>query len=424
MRLERKDLRKFVIEALLKEEVSQNNNSQNVTDKSGNRFSVSSVGDITLIKNGKRIAFQGEQKRKVALNLIDDLKSMNKPIPSGLIKRAPDPDFIDVNYEIVDEKSYRFKILPDGKLFLLSNSGKLINKEITGTNKSKAAKVLQDLVKDKKRSYPYLFKIETSASQSAAGSSSTSGKSSKKGIEYFPGYDGKILTSDFMAIEPKKDKDMVVGACETDGCAQFVRETLGPHVGNYVGNAWHAHGRLARESAFNSLTPAQTAEAAKLFSEINAKPQEKAFERKVKSFVSKLIPDQSQFSDLSLGDVVGLYYNTSDNFTKAFFEGATGRQSMGKESQVSSGPYFLTDEGNPWTPDLLGKKIPFQPGKTLQGGGGFGMNTHIGFVGAMVDGVPIIYHNVHHTVLATGLQAMNKNNLAIVWAGRLAKTNA
>ena len=52
------------------------------------------------------------------------------------------------------------------------------------------------------------------------------------------------------------------------------------------------------------------------------------------------------------------------------------------------------------------------------------MNTHIGFVGAMVDGVPIIYHNVHHTVLATGLQAMNKNNLAIVWAGRLAKTNA
>lgn len=428
MRLERKDLRKFVIEILLKEafnekdlgkkvfsenkaSLAQTNNPQNATDKSGNRFSISLTGDITLIKeDGQQITFKGEQKRKVASNLIDDLKSMDKAIPEGLTKIIP-----NIDYEIVDEEQYRFKIFPSGQLFLLSKSGKLINREITGQNKSKAAKVLQALVKVKQRSYPYLFKISTTSA------TQTADKSSKKGVQYFPGYDGKILTSIAVTIEPKKEANMVVGACKASGCAQFVRETLGPHVGNYVGNAWHAHGRFAQESAFNSLTPEQTAEAAKLFSLINAKPQEKAFEAQVKSFVKKLIPDQSQFSDLALGDVVGLYYNTSDNFTKAFFEGATGYQSMGNERKVSNGPYFLTDAGEPWKPESLEKNINFKPGRTLQGGDGFGMNTHIGFVGAMVDGVPIIYHNVHQAVFATGLQAMNKNGLAIVWAGRLAK---
>jgi len=418
MRLKRKDLRKLIIETLLKEA-----SAQNVTDKSGNSFLISSEGDITLVKNGKKTSFEGEQKRKVALNLIDDLKSMNKPIPSGLIKRAPDPDFIDLNYEIVDEDLYRFKILPDGKLFLLSKSGKLINKEITEPNKSKAVKVLQDLVKDKKKSYPYLFKISTSSvDQAGSSASSRPGNDQKTGIQYYPGYNGKILTNNIANIKPSKDEDMIVGACETDGCAQFVRETLGPHVGNYVGNAWHAHGRFAKESAFNSLTPDQQAEAAKLFSAINANPKEKAYEGPARAFVKSLIPDQSQFRNLALGDVVGLYYNPSDNFTKAFFEGATGHQSMGKESKVSNGPFFLTDTGEPWSPVLLGQKIKFKPGKTLEGGKGFGMNTHIGFVGAMVDGVPIIYHNVHHVVKATGLEAMSKRGLSIVWAGRLAKS--
>lgn len=433
MRLERKALRKFVIETLLKEAFDKKSSrskkvvsevkganadgdkSQNVQDKSGNNFSISPEGEISLIKDSQKITFEGEQKRKVASNLIDDLKSMDKAIPTGLTKIIP-----NIDYEIVDEANYRFKIFPSGQLFLLSKSGKLINREITGQNKSKAAKVLQDLVKDKQSSYPYLFKISTtSATQADAGSLPGAGKTSKKGVQYFPGYDGKILTSIAVTIEPKKEANMVVGACKTDGCAQFVRETLGPHVGNYVGNAWHAHGRFAQKSAFNSLTSEQTAKAAKLFSVINAKPQEKAFEKEVKAFVSDLIPDQSQFSDLSLGDVVGLYYNTSDNFTKAFFEGATGHQSMGKDSKVSSGPFFLTSQGDPWTPGLLGKKIPFQPGRTLSSGGGFGMNTHVGFVGALVDGVPIIYHNIHHTVYATGLEAMSKNGLAIVWAGRL-----
>ena len=199
MRLNRSDIRKLIIETLLKEA-----EDQNVKDKSGNSFSISSEGDIFLVKNGKKTSFKGEQKRKVALNLIDDLKSMNKSIPSGLIKKAPDPDFIDANYEIVDEGSYRFKILPDGKLFLLSNRGKLINKEITGENKSKAAKTLQDLVKDKKSSYPYLFKIKTisttsttSATQADAGSKVSSQDMfavvDNKGTHYRVLTDGEIF---------------------------------------------------------------------------------------------------------------------------------------------------------------------------------------------------------------------------------------
>lgn len=438
MRLKRQDLRKIIIEILLKEVDDENlrgprtvaplarpfvklsNDPQEVEDKSGNLFSVSPTGDITFLgtrdkKIANPITFDGDKKLKVASNLIDDQKSMGKNIPSGLKAIIR-----DIDYEIVDEGEYRFKIFPSGQIFLLSKSGKLINKEIIGQNKIKTAETLQRLFSDR-RQRPYLFSISTNLS-SLTSSGPDKKASPKKGIQYYPGYDGKILTNNIASIEPKKEKDMVVGACTAEGCAQFVRETLGSHVGNFVGNAWHAHGRFAKESAFNSLTTAQQAEAALIFSKINKNPKEKSLEGEVRKFIKKIIPDQSQFNDLALGDVVGLYYNPSDNFTKAFFEGATGRNAMGIEPAPAEGPFFLTPEGKKWNPDLLGQKIEFKPGKTLENGKGFGMNTHIGFVGAILDGVPIIYHNVHHMVKATGLEAMNKNGLSIVWAGRLAKS--
>ena len=45
-----------------------------------------------------------------------------------------------------------------------------------------------------------------------------------------------------------------------------------------------------------------------------------------------------------------------------------------------------------------------------------GINTHLGFVGAIVDGEPIIFHNIDKQVWATPLSKMDKNKTAIVWA--------
>jgi hypothetical protein len=86
---------------------------------------------------------------------------------------------------------------------------------------------------------------------------------------------------------------------------------------------------------------------------------------------------------------------------------------MGKGIKVTNGPYFRDEKGKPWAPSDLGKKIKFVPGNSLKKGLGFGLNTHLGYVGAIVDGEPIIFHNVHGTVFSTPLSDMDKTK--IVW---------
>ena len=69
----------------------------------------------------------------------------------------------------------------------------------------------------------------------------------------------------------------------------------------------------------------------------------------------------------------------------------------------------------PWSFADLGKNIEFEPGRTLKNGKSFGMNTHMGFVGAKYKGDPIIFHNVKGVVTATPLSAMGKKDY-IVWS--------
>ena len=67
---------------------------------------------------------------------------------------------------------------------------------------------------------------------------------------------------------------------------------------------------------------------------------------------------------------------------------------------------------------MLGQNIKFKAGNTLSGGKSPGLNTHLGFVGATVDGEPIIFHNIHQQVYATPLSKMSKDGTAIMWAKR------
>jgi hypothetical protein len=186
---------------------------------------------------------------------------------------------------------------------------------------------------------------------------------------------------------------MVVGKCRQDHCAQFLSDTLGKDIA--VGNAWHSHSRVkeGNASGFRGLSKAQQERAAKLFSEINKNPVAGSKEKEVREFVLSLVPSQGRFTRMNLGDLVGLTFFESGNWTKAFFEGATGRGSgnlLGDGSKQGSGPYFVKDGPNgevvAWSKSDLGSDIDFKPGKTLKGGGGFGMNTHIGMVGALHEG--------------------------------------
>ena len=220
----------------------------------------------------------------------------------------------------------------------------------------------------------------------------------------------------------KRGEEAVVDECTSSECAQYVSDTLG----SFQGNAWHAHklGDVSN-SSFEAPIISDLADGlATLFTAINKSGARSGSHNKsVKKLMSLLIKPQSVYSDLKLGDVVGLYFNPSKYHTKAYFEGATGSGNMGRaagadgQPNQGDGPFFVNaDTGKPWNPSMIGKNITFKPGTFLSQGRGFGVNTHLGFVGATYLGEPIIFHNISGIVKATPLSVMSPSQLSVVWS--------
>ena len=217
------------------------------------------------------------------------------------------------------------------------------------------------------------------------------------------------------------DEESKVYKCNMDGCAAYVKDVLGP----YQGNAWHAH-RMGNNiySTFENAGTGNNEEMETLFNKINKNPKKDEGVSTAKNIAKSLVPNQQKFSDLELDDVVGLFYNPSEMHSTAFFEGMTGYDSekggpLAGGSPAGDGPFMLRAKDNEkWTPDMLGQNIKFKAGNTLSGGKSPGLNTHLGFVGATVDGEPIIFHNIHQQVYATPLSKMSKDGTAIMWAKR------
>ena len=265
-------------------------------------------------------------------------------------------------------------------------------------------------------------------------------------IEYWEHYDKEIIGG--IDKWPSKSADMKVGKCTQNACAQWVSDIFGPSI--RIGNAWHAHNTYKGSmiyTSFKNINKGDQRKMAKSFTILNKaalkadspKFDSGSYERKVaKTYVQSMdiIPDQSEFDNLNFGDIVGIYYPGSSYFAKCFFEGATGYSDLGKGRKVVKGDhkYFVTKKGRkPWNPEMLGKDIEFDPGPQLIGGDCFGMNSHVGVVGAKQDGVPIIYHNISNkkdawfknipgNVYATGLDALktgaSRRKLKIVWSAK------
>jgi peptidoglycan hydrolase-like protein with peptidoglycan-binding domain len=107
----------------------------------------------------------------------------------------------------------------------------------------------------------------------------------------------------------------------------------------------------------------------------------------VPSIVTNNIPSSPKFdiNSLRLGDIVGLYHKNSSNKGMAFCQRALKRG--------------LDNNGN------VSDKDPFT------------FNSHVGFVGAIKNGVPIVIHNVagnHIATPATQMLSKNSNDM-IAW---------
>jgi len=238
-------------------------------------------------------------------------------------------------------------------------------------------------------------------------------------------FDWKILAD--KKVVPSSDADMIVGKCEQNHCSQWVSDSFGREI--RIGNAWHAD-RLISDVGMPIIKYASHHDpeyvndnflkhASWCFTRINENPNKQTMLEKTKELSKSLIPDQSKFSNLALGDIVGLYFESSSNFSKAFFESATGYTRMGSGDMETPAEYFVTESGEPWKQEMLGENIQFKPSSKLTNSKiGFPINTHIGVVGAIHNGIPIIYHNVHRNVHAVGLNAIDQSEIKIFWSAK------
>jgi hypothetical protein len=352
------------------------------------KLTISIVGDNVIVKKGNK------ELGKVTKNDIEDLEGIVKssfPLVSEQVVKGVGSDPYDYKKE-------------NGVYYAKKKSSQSWIKATGNAEKAIASKIFKDSVKRP--------------------TTQTATDSTKKNVVPKKG-PTNVLVSDTLVnkkIVFDPSNETTPFKCSEEGCAEWVSNQLSDLGVQRQGNAWHSHNinqKSLEKSPFLKLSPNIQNQMAVLFSTINANPKEKSQESNAKRLVNTLIPQQQSFKNLlSVNDIVGLYYDDSTNFTKAFFEGATGMSDMGNGSKITDGPYFRrADNGKPWSSEDLGQKIKFVPGNSLKNGSGFGLNTHLGYVGAKVDGEPIIFHNVDGQVYATPLSKMGDTKVLWVKSG-------
>ena len=246
-------------------------------------------------------------------------------------------------------------------------------------------------------------------------------------------------------IDPKKlstNSSVALFKAGQPECAQFVND-FSDSI-DFVGNAWTAHDNRALGSlvysAFDSVNDDMKNKIIDLWTKIDAKGggvKSGPYRSQVSNLVSKLVKTSS-FSNLKIGDVVGIYYPPSSWHEFAFYnagipyfidsdkksEKSTNRKVMCSKTvnplKCDQGTLDLQVKLND-TCDELSVKLKEdgqtgpstnkaikvckstsgkKAGRTISGGEAWGMNTHIGIVGAIKNGVPLVFHNIHGQVFS------------------------
>lgn len=170
-----------------------------------------------------------------------------------------------------------------------------------------------------------------------------------------------------------------------EDCAQFVNDFT--KSVNVVGDAWLSHDTDGAGSRIHSIyTNIDDSDIKKYIDLFKKSSEGKLSMGEVRSFNKELLSKGPSVPSLKLDDIVGIYYDSSDNHLKAF--------------KAAGQKYFVNGD-------------PTKPGKTLESGRGFSFNTHVGIVGAIKDGTPIVFHNVHGNVISEPA-----NSLDIAWVKR------
>lgn len=222
------------------------------------------------------------------------------------------------------------------------------------------------------------------------------------------------LAKQFPTFDPKALETNAVVTVGDSGGIQACSKWASQFVG-HLGNAWHSHnyGNPVKYSAYSNVASYKS-RVEKLLAAMNsdaslravgAEKKAEAWNSTAQAISSALTPPPATVSaQMQYGDIVGLYHPGSKHYAEALFDAALS-WSLELATDLSDDitPGATLSDGTAWTPDSFGSKKAFTVVRP------FGMNTHIGFVGAMYKGQPVVFHNVGGTILASIASKMDSD---------------
>jgi len=242
----------------------------------------------------------------------------------------------------------------------------------------------------------------TSATNQKSPTTATNKKSSTTATTK-PQYGKCIALSKEECDKISSTKEVLISSGSEKRCSAYMVKCLSQYDSElYGGNAWDVFNNVKNKGSvkYNAFTSGEINwngiwsqmvknKVSKSVCEKHAATDDadKQVKSAVPSIVTNSVPSSPKvsISSLNLGDIVGLYHKNSGNKGMAFCQRVLKRG--------------LDDGGN------------------VKDKGPFTFNSHVGFVGAIKNGIPVIVHNVHGSHMATpATQMMSKDSEdMIVW---------
>lgn len=138
----------------------------------------------------------------------------------------------------------------------------------------------------------------------------------------------------------------------------------------------------------------------------------------LRSVAQKHILKAGDLINIPIGSVVGMYHGPTSFFPRAFWENATGHTWSGSQmgGMISGGQNKFVDAntGEPWKLEDLNQDKTFKLSDKYDG---VVFNSHVGIVGAKIDGRLIVFHNIDGNVHMTPLKQLTNGGRgdAIMW---------
>lgn len=191
------------------------------------------------------------------------------------------------------------------------------------------------------------------------------------------------------------------------------------------GAAWH-NWHNANQNNFLKISQEDREKLGMLFTVMNSnyKKHQKpttsgTIPATLKNIAQKHIFKPAELLKIPLGSFVGMYHGRTSFFPVAFWENATGHawdgSSMGTMIAGGQNKFVDANTGKPWKiEDLNNKNKTFKLSDKYKG---IVFNSHIGIVGAKIDGRLIVFHNIDGNIHMTPIKQLVKGGSgdAVMW---------